>query len=115
MAPLCALALFAVVLLRDASWGDLIAGPAVVLATSTAVVQRTDAAPAVAVGQSTPSASATPSSSAVSAAATTAAFAAWDDVPANIVAPADNGNVAALEPDDDPLSDDLLELIVSGL
>lgn len=60
LAPLCALALFAVVLLRDASWDDLIAGPAVVLATSTAVVQRTDAAPAVAVGQSTPSASATP-------------------------------------------------------
>ncbi len=48
LAPLCALALFAVVLMRDMSWENLIAGPAVVLATSTGVPTQTEAAPAVA-------------------------------------------------------------------
>lgn len=48
LAPLCALALFGVVLLRDSSWGNLISGPAVILATSTIVPAQTEAAPAVA-------------------------------------------------------------------
>lgn len=57
LAPLCALALFAVVLLRDNSWGNLIAGPAVVLATSTGLAPQTAVVPAV--GQATSSVPAT--------------------------------------------------------
>lgn len=96
LAPLCALVLFTAVLLRDSSWGSLIAGPAVVLATSTGVPAQTEAAPAAAPATESVAASpttvlptASPSalvSDSVSAAPTVAAPAATTIPPAATLA-----------------------------